>query len=228
MKRSIAVAAAFIPAFCALCGAAPKPAPVPAKPAASVPPRKTAEQQTAQQLHDGALKDFTRGDLEAARAGFGKVLALAPENPPALINLALIAQRQRRHSDAEQLLRRVLSRDFENGAAWLLLGIDAYEQNKLEAATAHLAQAVLYAPKDARARQYLGVTFGKRHWYSAGEDELRSAVELNPKSADAHYNLAALYMERVPPAVELARRHYTRAIELGAAADEKLAERIGK
>jgi hypothetical protein len=37
-----------------------------------------------------------------------------------------------------------------------------------------------------------------------------------------------IYMERVPPAVELARRHYIRSIELGAPPDEKLAERIGK
>ena len=36
------------------------------------------------------------------------------------------------------------------------------------------------------------------------------------------------YMERVPPSVELARRHYVKAVELGAAPDEKLAERIGK
>jgi Flp pilus assembly protein TadD len=57
---------------------------------------------------------------------------------------------------------------------------------------------------------------------------LRRALELNPKSPDAHYNLAMIYMERVPPAVELARRHYVRSIELGAPPDEKLAERIGK
>lgn len=57
---------------------------------------------------------------------------------------------------------------------------------------------------------------------------MRRALELNPKSPDAHYNLAMIYMERVPPAVELARRHYIRSIELGAPPDEKLAERIGK
>ena len=89
-------------------------------------------------------------------------------------------------------------------------------------------QAVLYAPEDARAHQYLGATFARRGWYSAGEEELRRALELNPKSPDAHYNLAMIYMERVPPAVELARRHYIRSIELGAPPDEKLAERIGK
>ena len=86
---------------------------------------------------------------------------------------------------------------------------------------------MLHAPHDARAHQYLGATFGRRGWYSAGEEELRRALELDPKSADAHFNLAVIYMERTPPAVELARRHYQRALDLVAQPDEKLAKRIG-
>jgi len=225
MNRLTGVCALLFPVLASLCAAAPKPKAVPAVPAA---PKDAKERQTAQQLHDDAVKFFAAGNLEAARTGFGKVLALAPDNAPALINLALIAQRQRRYSDAEQFLRGVLKQDISNATAWLLMGIGAYEQNNLDAALAHLAQAVLHAPQDARARRYFGVTLGRRGWYSAGEEELRRAVELDPKSADAHYNLAAIYMERVPPAVELARRHYTTAIDLGAAQDEKLAQRIGE
>ena len=204
---------------------------VPAKPALPMdtpPPLLSQERQTAQLLYETAVKDFAAGNIEAARAGFMKVLGIAPENPSALINLALIAQRQRHPDEGEKFLRRVIQKDTANATAWLLLGIGAYERNELEAAHAHLAQAVFYAPQDARAHQYLGATFGRRGWYIAGEDELRRALELDPKSADAHYNLAVIYMERVPPSVELARRHYCRSIELGAAPDEKLATRIGK
>ncbi len=211
--------------------AEPKPKAVAAKPAMPTKAAGSAitqEHQTAQQLYETALRDFTAGHLEAAKAIFQKVLAIAPENPPALINLALIAQRQQHVEEAEKFLRRVIQKDTANATAWLLLGIGAYERGELEAALAHLAQAVLHAPQDARAHQYLGVTLGRRGWYSAGEEELRRAVELDPKSADAHYNLAAIYMERIPPAVELARRHYFKAMELGAAPDEKLAEQIGK
>ena len=86
------------------------------------------------------------------------------------------------HHVAEKYLRRVIQKDTANATAWLLLGIGAYERNELEAAHAHLAQAVLYAPQDARAHQYLGATFGRRGWYSAGEDELRRAVELGGQS----------------------------------------------
>lgn len=222
---------ATLRALAPLSAAPPAKKAVPAKPSfptARPTPPITQEHQTAQQLYAMALKDFSDGNLESAKLGFQKVLALAAENPPALINLALIAQRQQHGDEAEKLLRRVIQKDTANATAWLLLGIGAYERNELEAAHAHLAQAVLYAPQDARAHQYLGATFGRRGWYSAGEDELRRAVELDPKSPDAHYNLAVVYMERVPPAVELARRHYQRSLELGSPPDEKLAERIGR
>ncbi len=244
MKRGVLLPAAFA-GFAFSTAAAPIPKAVPARPALPTATGKptptptpanananasaiTQEHQTAQQLHAAALRDFAAGHLEAAKMLLEKVLAISPENPPALINLALIAQRQQHSEDAEKFLRRVIQKDTANATAWLLLGIGAYERNELDAALAHLAQAVLYAPQDARAHQYFGVTLGRRGWYTAGEEELRRAVELDPKSADAHYNLAAIYMERVPPSVELARRHYARAVELGAAPDEELAAKIGK
>ena len=200
----------------------------PAVPSATPAPAITQEHQTAQQIYEAAVKDFAGDNLEAAKIGFQKVLAIAAENPPALINLALIAQRRQQGAEAEKLLRRVIQKDATNATAWLLLGVGAYERNELEAAHAHLAQAVLYAPEDARAHRYLGATFGRRGWYIAGEVELRRSLELDPKSGDAHFNLAMIYMERVPPSVELARRHYQRALELGVPPDEGLAARIGK
>jgi tetratricopeptide (TPR) repeat protein len=230
MKRTAAILAATIAGLLP-AHAEPVRKAVPAKPAlpmATPPPPLSQERQTAQHLYDVAVKDFEKGNLDSAQAGFEKVIGIAPENPPALINLALIAQRRQRPDDAEKFLRRVIQKDMTNATAWLLLGIGAYERNDLDAALAHLAQAVLHAPQDARAHQYLGATLGRRGWYSAGEDELRRALDLNPKSANAHYNLAAIYMERIPPAVELARRHYFRALDLGAPPDDKLAERIGK
>jgi tetratricopeptide (TPR) repeat protein len=236
MKRVAAI-------FCLLAATAigaPKKAP--SKPAAK-PPAKAEEQPApasvepaptpkrddeAQRIHAEALQAFQRGDLEGAAAGYQRVLAMAPENAPALINLALVRQRQKKFSEADELLKRVLRNDGGNASAWLIMGIAAYDQGKLEAAHAHLAQAVLYAPKNPQAHLYLGVTLGRKGWYSAGEDELRRALEINPKFAEAHYNLAVLCMERVPPAVELGRRHYTKALELGAAPDAELAKKIGE
>ena len=225
MKVRATVCGIHFLALLALAPAAEKPKP--ARPSLISAPERTEAQKTAQQLYDEGLKAFKAGSLDAAKSAFEKVLAISPGNAAALINLALIEQRTRHFETAEKHLRSLLRENPENATAWLLLGIGACEQDKLDAAHAHLAQAVLYAPEDARAHQYLGVALGRRGWYAAAEEELRRALELKPKFADAHYNLATLYLQRTPPAIELARRHYQKAIELGAAPDEKLAKQFG-
>jgi Flp pilus assembly protein TadD len=70
------------------------------------------------------------------------------------------------------------------------------------------------------------VTVGKKGWYSAAEDEMRKAIELQPDYAEAHFNLAVFYLQRNPPAVELARRHYQKARDLGAAPDPDVEKRL--
>jgi Flp pilus assembly protein TadD len=101
-----------------------------------------------------------------------------------------------------------------------------FEQGKLDAALASLAMATYLEPKDARAHHYLGVVVGSKGWYSAAEDEMRKAIEIEPKYAEAHYNLAVFYLERKPPAVELARRHYQKSLDLGGAPDPAIEKKI--
>jgi Flp pilus assembly protein TadD len=154
------------------------------------------------------------------------VLELVPVNPSATVNLGLVEYRRRNYGEARQLLTRLVRWQPENGLGWLLLGMVEYESNRIESAFAALAQAVLYAPKDARAHHFLGAALGAKGWYSGAEAEMRRAVELNPEYAEAHFNLAVFYLQRVPPALELARRHYVQAKELGAAPDPDLEKRF--
>ena len=91
---------------------------------------------------------------------------------------------------------------------------------------AALAQAAFLDPKSARAHHYLGVTIGKKGWYSGAEEEMRKALELDPSYAEAHYNLALFYLQREPPAIELARRHYYKSVELGAPKDSEIEKRL--
>lgn len=182
--------------------------------------------EEAQRTARRATAAFEKGDLAVAKAEFERVLQLAPGNPAASINLGLIAYRQKRFDDAETLLRDVVRARPEAGLAWLILGIIYYEQDKLDAALAALAQAVYLEPKDARAHHYLGVTIGRRGWYLGAEDEMRRALELQPDYPEAHYNLAVFYLQRHPPALELARRHYQKALDLGAAPDAEIAKQL--
>jgi Flp pilus assembly protein TadD len=213
--------------------------PVKATPAPAAPPAtdigstalRAPEQGTvseeAQELAKQAMTEFGKGQLASAKRDFERVLQLAPGNLPTEINLGLIAYRQKAYGDAVSNLRKVVRADPDAAVAWLILGVIYYDQNKLDEALAALSQAALLAPKDARAHHFLGVTIGKKGWFLGAEDELRKAIELQPDYAEAHFNLAVFYLQRSPPAVELARRHYQKALDLGAARDAQVEKMLG-
>jgi Flp pilus assembly protein TadD len=180
----------------------------------------------AQRLSKQAIGALNKGDVTAARRDFKRVLELAPNNAPTLINLGLLEYRQKRYSEAENLLTAATKAAPQSGLSWLVLGVVQYEQGKMEAALAALAMSAYLEPKDARSHHYLGVVVGSKGWYSAAEDEMRKAIELAPNYVEAHYNLAVFYLERSPPAIELARRHYQKSVDLGGAPDPALEKKI--
>ena len=189
-------------------------------------PVATEQRKAAQTLHSEALKHLLDGKLNEARTAFQKVLNLSPNNPAALINLGICEQRLRNNAEAERLLRRAVQAAPTSGTAWLLLGVASLEQGKIDAAFAHFAQAAYLDPKNPQPHLYLAVTLAKKGWKDAAEHEFRRTLELDDRLADAHYNLAALYLQHAPPAVELARRHYHRALDLGANPDPALAAKL--
>ncbi len=162
---------------------------------------------------------FARGDYDAAREAYKKVIELAPNNVVGSVNLGVVEYRAGNLADAETILMNVVQQRLKTGAAWLTLGIMFYENKRIDEALAALAQATLYDASNARAHNYYGVALGVKGWKDGAEDELRRAVELDPEYRDAHYNLALLYLDRRPPSVELAKRHYYRSVELGAPRD---------
>lgn len=162
---------------------------------------------------------FSRGDYDAAREAYRRVIELAPQNLIGKINLGVVEYRSGNLAEAERVLKEVVQSRIETGAAWLTLGILYYENKRTDEALAALAMATLHDPGNARAHNYYGVTLGLKGWRDGAEAELRRAVEIDPEYRDAHYNLALLYMERRPPTIELAKRHYYRSVELGGPRD---------
>ena len=164
-------------------------------------------------------KAFQQKDYAAARKAYQRVLDLAPDNVLGLVNLGVVEFSTGNMEKAEELLKKAVALRLENPAAWMTLGILYMDREQFDAALAALSQAVLQDPRNPRARNYLGVVIGRKGWIDGAQAELRRAVELDPTYADAHYNLAVFYLEEKPPALELARRHYYRAVELGAEKD---------
>lgn len=168
---------------------------------------------------EAALAAFAKNDLETARKEFNRLLALDPDNLTGLVNLGTVEYRLKNLPEAERLLKRAIRLEPETALAWFTLGVVYWEQQKVDASLAALSQAVYLNPKNASAHNYLAVVIGKKGWSDGAEQEFEKAIELAPESADAHFNLALLYIQRDPPSVELARRHYQKALALGAAPD---------
>jgi len=64
-------------------------------------------------------------------------------------------------------------------------------------------------------QNYLGLALSEKGQRAPAEAALRKAVQLQPSYAAAHYNLAVVYATQQPPATELARWHYLKAIAAG-------------
>ena len=165
---------------------------------------------------------FVRGDFRSAVRAYQEVLQLVPNNLVGLVNLGVAQYRLGDTVSAEKNLKRALSLRLETGVAWLTLGTMYMDQNHLNEALAALAQARVYDSQNARVHNYLGVVMNRLGWSDAAESELRTAIELNTTYSDAHYNLAVVYMDRQPPSIELAKRHYYAAVNLGAARDARM------
>ena len=167
-------------------------------------------------------------EFEKAREAYEQALALEGDEKRALSALAWLEQRDRNWERSEELVRRALKLAVDDAALWLSLGVALLEQEKLEAATAAFCQTTALDPKNARARRMLALTLGRRGWMDGAEQEFRKAIELEPEDGGAHYNLALLYLERKPPLLELGRRHYYRAVDLGVAADVAIETKLNE
>ena len=177
------------------------------------------------------LAQFRDNKFDEAEKTFQKVTEMVPNHPVGWINLGSVEYRLGQLDEAERSLRKAVHLDPEVAQTWLTLGIVSYNKDEPEAALAALSQAVYLDSSNARAHMYLGVLMRKRGWLDAAEDELHRSVELDSTYSEAQFNLAMIYTERTPPALELARRHYYRALALGAVADpdmERLLKRSPK
>lgn len=222
----IRLSAIFFSLFCALtfsghaqeAGAEASPSPAP-DPTTWVP---EIARVAAKEGNDA----FEKGDFAGAREAYIRVLELAPDNLVGLVNLGVVEMRAGNPDAAERMLQRALAVKIDNAAAWLTLGIVYFDQNQLDPAMAAFAQATVHDPGNPQAFNYLGAVLSEKGWMYGAEATLRRAVQIDPESRDAHYNLAVLYMDQRPPAVELAKRHYTRATDLGAERDPELEKQI--
>jgi tetratricopeptide (TPR) repeat protein len=188
----------------------------------------SVEDPKVQVLAEQAGKAFSSGNLPLAEQLYGQSLSLIPTSPRLLVNLGIVKTRQGKTVESTKLAQKALSLDWQYPQAWLLLGMNSLESGNDDEALADLMQATLRDNANARAHNYLGIAAGRKGLNEMSERELRRAAELDPDYADANFNLAVFYLARTPPLIEMVRRHYQRAIDLGAPHDKALEARLVK
>ena len=199
---------------------APPPSPPP--PARKPTPEVESASPEVRTLLNDAGAAASQKDFDVAAAKYDQVLAQDPKNVTALSNLAIVRYQQGQLDEAQSLLQQAVSAAPNDSPSRSLLGVVYFRKGQFEEAFSELTRAVALDPRNAEAHNYLGITLSEKGWPAAAEQEVRKAIELNPQYADAHFNLAALYARQRTPRLELARYHYEKAIDLGAAPDPQL------
>jgi len=95
---------------------------------------------------------LARSEWDRARAWADKALALQPNHPEALMILAYLAYHQENYTSAEELLRKIVAVDAENGLAWSLLGQTYQALGRNDQALACYVRALKIDPHDQLAR----------------------------------------------------------------------------
>ncbi|HWH67900.1 MAG TPA: tetratricopeptide repeat protein, partial [Candidatus Sulfotelmatobacter sp.] len=181
-----------------------------------------AGQKSAKELSPGAAKliaeakhHFAARDYEKAEEAYQQVLREDAKSVPALADLATI-QMERNHLDAaEANLKQAVTLDPNNAYSLSVLGYLKFRQRKFDEALDALSRAAKQAPQNAEIQNYLGLTLSEKGLRGPAETALRKAIQLQPNYASAHNNLAVVYATQQPPATELARWHYQKALAAG-------------
>ena len=173
-----------------------------------------------QVLANKAAKAFAAQDWKAARLAYKDMIAVDPQNSLAWANLGAVEQQAGNLNAAIDCFEKSVGLNSDVVQSWLALGqLYSTRGDKYRAVSA-FTRAIHEDPEDSRAHNFLAIVAKSLGWMDAAEAELQRAIELNPGYGIAHFNLALMYLERKPPAMELAKRHYSKAVELGLEKDE--------
>ena len=163
---------------------------------------------------------------KAARSAWEEVLQLEPENAAAFSNLGKVQYQLADHPAARKSLEKATALKPDLADSWLTLGLVYLELKAPMMAVSAMTRGVSENPADPRAHNSLAIVLKRVGWTTGAESELQKALDLDPDYAEAHFNLAVMHLERMPPSLEMAGRHYRKARLHGAAPDELVEQQI--
>jgi tetratricopeptide (TPR) repeat protein len=162
-----------------------------------------------------AQRYFADRRLDKAEEKYLQVLHKDDKNVPTLANLATIQLELGRLDEAEKHINQAVALAPNDAYSLSILGYLRYKQKKYDEALDALSRAAKIEPENAEIQNYLGLTLSQKGLRGPAETALRKAIQIDPSYGSAHNNLAVIYLSQQPPAVELARWHYQKALSSG-------------
>lgn len=124
------------------------------------------------------------------------VVAKSPGLSGGYINLSNAIEDEGKHKEAEQLLRKAIELDPENGAAYLNLGCVLEKRNRLQEALANLEIARSKKKVDlAKLHTNLGLVYRRMKNFAQAKEESVTALHYDPYSTNALLTLGIVYSE---------------------------------
>ena len=130
--------------------------------------------------------------LDEAREIYQQLITENPDRWEPYHRLGLVADRQRRYTEAESLLSEALRRKPFDAELFGDLGYCYYLQGKLDKSESALSKAIAMKPSDGRYRNNLGLVYGAK----GRDDDALGCFRKAGSEADAQYNMAFLMAMR--------------------------------
>ncbi len=162
-----------------------------------------------------AQRYYANKQLDKAEEKYLQVLQQDKQNVPTLANLAAIELDLDHFETAEINIKQAVALAPDDPYSLFVLGRLKFRQKKFDEAIDAFSRAAKQDPQDAQVQNFLGLALSEKGLRGPAETALRKAIQLDPSYANAHNNLAVIYLTQQPPLVELARWHYQKALAAG-------------
>ncbi|AZP11301.1 tetratricopeptide repeat protein [Undibacterium parvum] len=147
-------------------------------------------------LFDDANRCLEQGDLVAAEKAYIAALAVAPEMPEALANLALLQEHAGQLEVAQTYYQQALALDPDSLQVQLNLGVLLTKRKRFGEAELVYLQTLALAPESAAAWSNYGMLLACMQREREAEDCYRSALEIDENYAKAGFNLAYILLRQ--------------------------------
>jgi hypothetical protein len=162
-----------------------------------------------------AHRYYANKQLDKAEEKYLQVLQQDKANVPTLANLAAIELDLGHLETAEINIQQAVALAPDDPYSLFVLGRLKFSQRKYDEAIDAFSRAAKLDSQDAQIQNFLGLALSEKGLRGPAETALRKAIQIDPGCADAHNNLAVVYITQQPPLVELARWHYQKALAAG-------------